>query len=374
MNRLRLRYAPVTIWSLNLIANQKQTQKFLLNSSTCARISLFGLLAAFTLSACTATGSGSSALQLSSNADGSLVAEALQTAADEKIAEENTAKPVQAAKAETPEAKPETKPETVSVAEATTAAETSTEKSAQKSTLVAALFATPKSSEAFTAVKPETSAEAAPAKPAEAPKAQAAETLTPAATEKPVVLASTLSKPSVELKKQPSAQTHNFALPGVRAYGGLEIKHRNAVYDDSDIDADEEDEAPHLLRVSAPGLARLAPNGLKVQRESVDVACLKPELVSVLRKLEGHFRKPVIVTSGYRSPSYNVKVKGARKSLHMTCAAADIQIEGVSKWEIARVARAMPSRGGVGTYCHTKSVHIDIGPERDWNWKCRGKS
>lgn len=367
MNRLRLRYAPVTIWSLNLIANQKQTQKFLLNSSTCARISLFGLLAAFTLSACTATGSGSSALQLSSNADGSLVAEALQTAADEKIAEENTAKPVQTAKAET-------KTETVSVAEATTAAEGSTEKPAQKSTLVAALFATPKSSEAFTAVKPETSAAAVPAKPAEAPKAQAAETLTPAATEKPVVLASTLSKPSVELKKQPSAQTHNFALPGVRAYGGLEIKHRNAVYDDSDIDADEEDEAPHLLRVSAPGLARLAPNGLKVQRESVDVACLKPELVSVLRKLEGHFRKPVIVTSGYRSPSYNVKVKGARKSLHMTCAAADIQIEGVSKWEIARVARAMPSRGGVGTYCHTKSVHIDIGPERDWNWKCRGKS
>lgn len=374
MNRLRLRYAPVTIWSLNLIANQKQTQKFLLNSSTCARISLFGLLAAFTLSACTATGSGSSALQLSSNADGSLVAEALQTAADEKIAEENTAKPVQTAKAETPEAKPETKTETVSVAEATTAAEGSTEKPAQKSTLVAALFATPKSSEAFTAVKPETSAEAAPAKPAEAPKAQTAETLTPAATEKPVVLASTLSKPSLELKKQPSAQTHNFALPGVRAYGGLEIKHRNAVYDDSDIDADEADEAPHLLLASAPGLARLAPNGLKVQRESVDVACLKPELVKVLRKLEGHFRKPVIVTSGYRSPSYNVKVKGARKSLHMTCAAADIQIEGVSKWEIARVARAMPSRGGVGTYCHTKSVHIDIGPERDWNWKCRGKS
>lgn len=374
MNRLRLRYAPVTIWSLNLIANQKQTQKFLLNSSTCARISLFGLLAAFTLSACTATGSGSSALQLSANTDGSLVAEALQTAADEKIAEENTAKPVQTAKAETTEAKPETKTETVSVAEATTAAEGSTEKPAQKSTLVAALFATPKSSEAFTAVKPETSAEAVPAKPAEAPKAQAAETLTPAATEKPVVLASTLSKPSVEIKKQPSAQTHNFALPGVRAYGGLEIKHRNAVYDDSDIDADEEDEAPHLLLASAPGLARLAPNGLKVQRESVDVACLKPELVSVLRKLEGHFRKPVIVTSGYRSPSYNVKVKGARKSLHMACAAADIQIEGVSKWEIARVARAMPSRGGVGTYCHTKSVHIDIGPERDWNWKCRGKS
>lgn len=373
MNRLRLRYAPVTIWSLNLIANQKQTQKFLLNSSACARISLFGLLAAFTLSACTATGSGTSALQLASNADSSLVAEALQTAADEKIAEENSTTPTQTANADTIAAKAETKTETVSIAEAAPAAETTAEKPAQKSSLVAALFATPKSSEAFTAVKPEASAEPAPATPAEAPKAQTAEILTPAATEKPVVLASTLSKPSLELKKQPSAQTHNYTLPGVRAYGGLEIKHRNAVYDDSDIDADEDDEAPQFLRVSAPGLARLAPNGLKIQRESVDVACLKPELVKTLRRLESHFKKPVVVTSGYRSPSYNVRVKGARKSLHMSCAAADIQIEGVSKWEIARVARALPSRGGVGTYCHTKSVHIDIGPERDWNWKCRRK-
>ena len=30
-------------------------------------------------------------------------------------------------------------------------------------------------------------------------------------------------------------------------------------------------------------------------------------------------------------------------------------------------------RGGVGTYCHTNSVHIDIGKKRDWNWRCRRK-
>ncbi|MFK4823417.1 D-Ala-D-Ala carboxypeptidase family metallohydrolase [Paenochrobactrum sp. BZR 588] len=359
-----------------MIANQKQTQKFFLYSSTC-----ISLLAAFVLSACTATSSGSPAMQLSSTDDNSLVAEALQTAADEKIAEENAAKPatqaIEADKTDLADAKPEAKAETVALAALEPATETVAEKPVQKSTLVAALFATPKTSDAFKAVKPALNANAETTKPAETPKPQAAQITAPALpdkAEKPVVLASTLSKPSLELKKQPSAQSYNYSLPGVRAYGGLEIKHRNAVYDDSDIDADEDDDAPHLLRVSAPGLARLAPNGLKVQRESVDVACLKPELVKTLRKLESHFRKPVIVTSGYRSPSYNMKVKGARKSLHMTCAAADVQIEGVSKWEIARVARAMPSRGGVGTYCHTKSVHIDIGPERDWNWKCRGKS
>jgi uncharacterized protein YcbK (DUF882 family) len=55
----------------------------------------------------------------------------------------------------------------------------------------------------------------------------------------------------------------------------------------------------------------------------------------------------------------------------MNCAAADIQVEGVGKWELARYLRAMPGRGGVGTYCHTDSVHVDVGPERDWNWRCR---
>ncbi|MFK0685183.1 D-Ala-D-Ala carboxypeptidase family metallohydrolase [Ochrobactrum sp. BD67] len=171
----------------------------------------------------------------------------------------------------------------------------------------------------------------------------------------------------------PSAKhDYNYSLPGVRPNGGIEIKHRNSLYDDSDIDANEDDEFASVTLASAPGLARLTPNGLKVQRETVDVACLKPQLVSMLKTMERHFRRPVMVTSGYRSPSYNRKVNGARKSLHMICAAADIQIDGVSKWEIARFARSMPGRGGVGTYCHTTSVHVDVGPERDWNWRCKG--
>ncbi|MEO0544702.1 MAG: D-Ala-D-Ala carboxypeptidase family metallohydrolase [Pseudomonadota bacterium] len=122
---------------------------------------------------------------------------------------------------------------------------------------------------------------------------------------------------------------------------------------------------------SAAGLARLAPNGLRTQHSGVDVACLKPALVRVLKRVERHFGKPVVVTSGYRSPKRNSNARGAKNSLHIYCAAADIQIEGVSKWDLASYMRSMPGRGGVGTYCHTKSVHVDIGPKRDWNWRCR---
>lgn len=181
----------------------------------------------------------------------------------------------------------------------------------------------------------------------------------------------TQGKKVAVVRPAPSSRSYNYSLPGVRANAGIEITHRSSLADDSDIDANEYDDYASLQLASAPGLARLAPNGLRVQRETVDVACLKPELVKMLKTIERHFRRPVMVTSGYRSPSYNRKVNGARRSLHMICAAADIQIDGVSKTEIARFARSLPGRGGVGTYCHTRSVHVDIGPERDWNWRCR---
>ncbi|WP_081497133.1 D-Ala-D-Ala carboxypeptidase family metallohydrolase [Phyllobacterium sp. YR531] len=163
---------------------------------------------------------------------------------------------------------------------------------------------------------------------------------------------------------------HLASLPGVRPNAGIQIMQRDSLYEDDDIEAAG---APVIL-ASAAGLARLAPNGLKVQRESVDVACLKPQLVGILKLIERKYGKSVIVTSGYRSPPYNRKVNGAKASLHMSCAAADIQVPGISKWELANYARAMTGRGGVGTYCHTESVHVDIGPRRDWNWRCsRGK-
>ncbi|MFI0847867.1 YcbK family protein [Mesorhizobium sp. IMUNJ 23232] len=160
-------------------------------------------------------------------------------------------------------------------------------------------------------------------------------------------------------------------LPGVRRTTALfEIKRKSGIDDDSDVDLHEEDEESPVRLASAAGMARLAPNGLLKQTESVDVACLKPSLVRVLKTIEQRYGKKLIVTSGYRSRLRNIRARGAKNSLHMYCAAADIQVPGVGKWELANFARAMPGRGGVGTYCHTNSVHVDVGPERDWNWRC----
>lgn len=152
------------------------------------------------------------------------------------------------------------------------------------------------------------------------------------------------------------------ALPGVNMA---------ALFIDKSGDISDDSNDGQIQLASAAGLARLAPNGLHLQTEKVEVDCFKPELVRTLKAIERHYGRPAVVTSGYRSPKHNRRVGGASGSRHTSCEAADIQIEGVSKWQLAKYLRSMPQRGGVGTYCHTESVHIDIGSVRDWNWRCR---
>lgn len=111
--------------------------------------------------------------------------------------------------------------------------------------------------------------------------------------------------------------------------------------------------------------------GLWAMHPRVRVKCLKPDLIALLGKIERRFGKKVVISSGYRSPAYNRRVRGARRSKHLTCEAADISIPGISKYTLARFVRSLPGRGGVGTYCRSGFIHVDIGKKRDWHWRCR---
>ncbi|TCQ28354.1 uncharacterized protein YcbK (DUF882 family) [Rhizobium sp. PP-CC-3G-465] len=152
------------------------------------------------------------------------------------------------------------------------------------------------------------------------------------------------------------------ALPGIRA--------RSMFATVDDTAENHDDNSPKVQMASLSGLARLAPSGLLLQTETVETGCFKPQLLNILKSVERHFGKKVLVTSGRRSLSHNIKVGGRPQSRHLTCEAADIQVAGVSKWDVATFLRGSEGRGGVGTYCHTQSVHIDIGPRRNWNWAC----
>ena len=94
------------------------------------------------------------------------------------------------------------------------------------------------------------------------------------------------------------------------------------------------------------------------------------ELAENLQVLRDHIQKPIIVISGYRSPDYNKKIGGARRSQHMSANAGDIIVNGMSpdevKAEIVQLIKdGKMKKGGVGLY--TTFTHYDVrGFNRRW--------
>ena len=94
--------------------------------------------------------------------------------------------------------------------------------------------------------------------------------------------------------------------------------------------------------------------------ELMDNVLLLAENLQILREELG---KPIRVISGYRTPAYNRRIKGAQRSQHMLAKAADIKVTGMTPTEVKEVivklikAGKMKS-GGVGLY--KTFTHYDV--------------
>lgn len=80
------------------------------------------------------------------------------------------------------------------------------------------------------------------------------------------------------------------------------------------------------------------------------------------------FNKPLVITSGYRTPRTNQllaeRVPGVgRRSYHLRGQAVDFHVPGVPLRELANFLLAL-GVGGVGLY--PRHVHVDVGPLRSW--------
>ena len=108
------------------------------------------------------------------------------------------------------------------------------------------------------------------------------------------------------------------------------------------------------------------------QTENVDVACLKPSLVRVLKTVEQHYGKQDGGDVGLSQPGAQPPCPRRQElAAHVSARPPTSRCRASASGNWRPIVRTMPGRGGVGTYCHTESVHIDVGPERDWNWRCR---
>ncbi len=75
--------------------------------------------------------------------------------------------------------------------------------------------------------------------------------------------------------------------------------------------------------------------------------------------------EPYLLISGYRSPTTNRRVGGARNSYHTRGMAADLKLGSRSVTQMARAAQSLGA-GGVGRYYRSNFVHMDSGPVRSW--------
>jgi uncharacterized protein YcbK (DUF882 family) len=99
---------------------------------------------------------------------------------------------------------------------------------------------------------------------------------------------------------------------------------------------------------------------------------MDPKLLDELFLLQMrlHYRKPMHILSGYRSPATNAMLRRhnrgvAKDSYHLYGKAADIRMPGRSSSEVRRAAMSLQA-GGVGYYPRSRFVHVDTGPVRTW--------
>jgi uncharacterized protein YcbK (DUF882 family) len=129
-----------------------------------------------------------------------------------------------------------------------------------------------------------------------------------------------------------------------------------------------------LIAVILVGMMAIAnPSEAAVRYKDRGKAGLSGRLVVMLNSVEQHFGRKAIVVSGCRSRAHNRRIGGARESYHLRCMAADIIVPGVSKYRLWGHLMHIPGRGGVGTYCRSSFVHLDVGPRREWAWGCGRK-
>lgn len=101
--------------------------------------------------------------------------------------------------------------------------------------------------------------------------------------------------------------------------------------------------------------------------DGTDYIPIDLDLAYKLENIRQHFGKPITITSGYRSESYNKKIGGTSSSYHTKGKAFDIVVQGVSPYDVAHYAQGLWING-IGCYYDDHFVHIDARTE-PFYWK-----
>ena len=91
-----------------------------------------------------------------------------------------------------------------------------------------------------------------------------------------------------------------------------------------------------------------------------------PELWTKLENFAQSLGRPITLNSAYRSPEYNAKIGGAKKSMHVQRKAADVQWGTSSVQSRVDMIQKAIDAGLTGIGCYNSFMHVDIGAKRQW--------
>lgn len=109
-------------------------------------------------------------------------------------------------------------------------------------------------------------------------------------------------------------------------------------------------------------------------KDNSRVIVLDKALVELLEKVRAHFKRPVVINSGYRTVQYNSRLPNSSpKSQHTLGKAADIRVTGVAPIDVyAYLNQLYPNSHGIGIY--NTFVHVDVREKKSrWDYRSTNK-
>lgn len=141
-----------------------------------------------------------------------------------------------------------------------------------------------------------------------------------------------------------------------------------------DITEEEARELGTLSNEGIPGKIKWASSVLNMGKTVSDAEddagwkMLNIEVKIKLLRVATRMNRELVINSGYRSPEYNKRIGGAKRSQHMSGHAIDVSMRGLNSDDIRRFIRIASQEGfgGMSFYSDSVFTHVDIGARRTW--------
>lgn len=96
---------------------------------------------------------------------------------------------------------------------------------------------------------------------------------------------------------------------------------------------------------------------------------VKREMIAALDRVRAAVGHPIVITSGYRDPTHNARVGGAKRSRHMVGDAVDIDVSRLDEEQRYALIWHLLAEGftSFGSYAGSSFIHADMRPSaRIW--------